>query len=368
LQEQYAKIAENVVGRSLGVKRGEQVQISTWDHALDVAGEFHHAIRRRGAFPQIHVQLAGPYYRAIREFDVQTLKAGKDRLGRALAKAQDVFISFAGPRDPAVFKDLPYDKMRAAWDEKESKQVDQIAKRRRVRSTFLTFTQATPERASAYGLDFHAWQESALGAMATTPEEMAREAKPLQEALRKGKSGKLTFDDGSAIEFKLAGRRAILDDGVLRKQDVKRGDTFVHLPAGTVFFAPREGSFEGRASFDLPQASRGRWIRGIWADARRGKVQAFGAKELEDELRSSMDPKEFKMLEFSYISVGVNQNARPGFLDNQMASGVVGVHCGDNDTFGGRIKGTNTQFGGFSARATLVVDGKPLVDRGRLAA
>jgi len=366
LQEQYAKIAENVVGKSLGVKPGEQVRIWTWDHSLDVAGEFFHAVRKRGANPVIQVNLADQYYRGLRELDVRTLKASKDRFNRAFANAEDVEISFAGPRDPGVFKDIPYDKMRADWDQKENRAVENITKRRQVRRTYLSFTQATPERARAYGLDLHEWQESALGALTATPEEFARAAKPLQEALRRGKKGVLRSADGSELRFDLAGRKAVLDDGVLRKQDVERGDAFVHLPAGTMFFAPKEGSFEGRISHDLPQASRARWIKGVWSDVDGGKVTRFGAKELEDELRASIEPKDLKRLRVSYLSVGVNPLAHAGFLDNQMASGVIGVHCGDNDTFGGRIKGTDTNFGGFSARATFEVDGRTLVGEGRI--
>jgi aminopeptidase len=366
-QEQHARIAENVLGRSLGVKRGEQVSIRTWDHSLDVAGEFYHEARRRGARALIEVIPAEPYYRSLRELDTKTLKQ-KQKFGRALAQVADVQVSFAGPRDPEYFRDIPYDKMRADWDQKEAKEIEQVTKRRKVRSTYLSFTQATPERARSYGLDIHGWRESALGALLSAPEEFARAAKPLQERIGKGKEGRIVSGDGSTLTFRLARRPAVLDDGVLRKEDVKRGDSFVHLPAGTVFFAPLEGSFDGRVAHDLPQASRGRWIRGVWFDVKRSKVSAFGAAQLEDELRTQIEAKDVPRLRTTYISVGVNPNAHSGFLDNQMAAGVIGVHGGDNHTFGGKVKDSDASLGGFSARATLEIDGTTLVDKGRLVA
>ena len=132
-----------------------------------------------------------------------------------------------------------------------------------------------------------------------------------------------------------------------------------------VFIAPLEGTADGRISYDMPQASRGRWIRGVWVETKDGLLARFGASENEQELKESIGTKNKKM-GLGYLTIGVNPEALPTFLDHQMAKGIVGVHFGNNETFGGKIKGADYWFGGFSRHATLEVDGRRLVDKGRI--
>jgi hypothetical protein len=50
-----------------------------------------------------------------------------------------------------------------------------------------------------------------------------------------------------------------------------------------------------------------------------------------------------------------------------MAPGVVGVHFGANKGFGGKIAKADSFLGGFSQFATLKVDGKAIVKKGKIA-
>lgn len=366
IQEKYQKIAELVIERNMNVKKGEQVMIHTWDHTLDAAGEFLYAVRCKGANPMIRLIIEDHEFRSLRELDAKALRT-KNMLAKALATAENVDIFFAGPKDPTLYQKVPYEKIHAMQEDMLSKEIEAIHKRRKVRSAFVNIGQVSNERARAYGLDFEPWRDAMLNALMTNPDTMSKIARPLTSALKSGRKGEFISSDGSVLRFKLAGRAPVLDDGVLRPEDIRRGDNFVHLPSGVVFSAPLEGSAEGRIAYDLPQPSRGRWVRGIWAEVKKGLLTGFGASENEEELKGSIGEIK-KKISLGYLTIGVNPEAKPFFIDNQMAPGVIGIHFGDNTTFGGKIKTSQYRFGGFSEKATLSVDGKTLVDKGKIVA
>jgi leucyl aminopeptidase (aminopeptidase T) len=365
LSKKYAKIAQLVVEQNLNIKKGEQVMIYTWGHTLEAVGELCFAIQKKGANPFVQLTIEDQYFRAFAELDLKVLKV-KDKFGKAAAEVEDVIIFLSGPKDPTNFQKVPYEKMHAVWDQAERKEIEKIHEKRKVRFAFLNIGQATKERAKSYGIPFQPWHDGMLSALTTNPKTLAKAAKPLISALKMGKKATVTSHDGSVLELKLAGRAPVLDDGVLRPKDIVAGDTFVHLPSGVVFCAPLEWKAKGRISYDLPIASRAIWIRNPWIDVDKGQLKKFGAKVNQKEFKSSVGPIEGKKVGLGYITVGVNPAAKPFFLDNQMAPGVVGVHFGNNDTFGGKLKEGQHYVGGFSAKATLEVDGKAIVKKGKI--
>jgi leucyl aminopeptidase (aminopeptidase T) len=365
-REKYAKIAELVLERNLGVKKGDQVVVHSWEHTLDAAGEFYYAARRRGANPVVEATMEDAYFRAMSELSPKQL-AAKNDMALAMAKAEDVDVLLAGPRDPARFKSVTYEKMTALNDEPLQRKIIAAQKRRGTRAAYVNIGQATPERARAYGIDYESWRDATLDALMVDPAEMARRAAPLIKSLRTGKEAKLRTSGGSVLRLKLAGRTPSLDDGVLRAADIRRGDRFVHLPAGTLFTAPLEYTAEGKASFDVPLFSRGMLIEKPWFKIEGGMLKAHGAAENAEELAALIGAQGGKETPLGVMTIGVNPAAKPEFVDRQMALGVVGLHFRDNDTFGGKLKGLNVFFGGFSKGATLEVDGKAVVKGGKLA-
>ena len=92
----------------------------------------------------------------------------------------------------------------------------------------------------------------------------------------------------------------------------------------------------------------------------------YGAAENEAEIKEAIEAQRAETMQLGYITVGVNPEAKPCLLDHQMALGLVGVHFANNSLFGGKIKDQQYYIGGFSQRATLEVDGRKLVDKGKI--
>lgn len=368
VNQKLEHIAKNVIERNLDVKKDEQVIIRTYPHTLDVADQLYLAGRRRGTEPFINLIPEDAFFQALTELDEKSLKV-KNKIARGLAKVEDVEIFLAGPKDPMQFQRVSYSKINAAGDDTLNRDISHIQKVRKVRSAFLNIGQATPERAKAYGIEYEPWRDAMLDALMVDPDELALNAKSLLIALKKGKEGLLRSRDGGILKFKLAGRAPILDDGILRPADLSHGDCFVHLPAGVVFTAPLECSAEGRIAYDIPQPSRGKYINGVWVNIMKGVLSESGAAENEDELDQLLSvngPPEKRKLELGYCTIGVNPAAKPFFIDHQMAIGVIGFHFGNNDNFGGTIKNRQYHFGGFSQHATLEIDGKIIIDKGKI--
>ena len=367
LVRKYRRIAQLVVEQNLRIKKGEQVNIVTWGHTLDAAGEVAHAVQKKGANPFVQVKIEDQWFRSMAELDIKELKV-KDRFDLATAGVEDVVIFLSGPKDPVRFQKVSYEKMHAMWDPELRKEIDAVHKKRKTRFAFLNIGQATQERARSYGISYQGWHDGMLDALMTDPKVMARTARPIIAALKKGKTATVTSQDGSLLELELDGREPVLDDGVLRPKDIEAGDTFVHLPSGVVFCAPLEWKAKGRIVYDLGIPSRAKWIRKPWVEVEKGRVKKYGAEENQNEFKSSVGPiDKDKNIGLGYITIGVNPAAKPTFIDNQMAPGVIGVHFGNNDTFGGTIKNAQHFVGGFAAKATLEIDGKPVVEKGKLA-
>jgi len=365
VQEKLGRIAKLVVERNLNVKKGEQVVIQTWAHTLDAADEFYYAVRKRGGNPGMLFNVEDAYFKALKDLNMNLLMA-KNEFARAIAGVENVNIFFAGPSDPRKFMTVSYEKINATQDNKLQAEITKVQKQRKVRSAFVNIGQATPERAAAYGIEYEKWRDAMLDALMADPDEMARIAKPLITAIKKGKHGVLRSSDGSALKFRLAGRSPVLDDGVLRPEDIKRGDNFVHLPAGVIFTAPLEASANGRIYHDIPQPSRGQYVKGVWADVKNGVLARYGAEKNEKELKEIVESQNPGKMELGYFTIGVNPAAQPYFIDHQMARGVVGFHFANNATFGGKIKDRQYYFTGFSKKATLEIDGKAIVMDGKL--
>ena len=70
---------------------------------------------------------------------------------------------------------------------------------------------------------------------------------------------------------------------------------------------------------------------------------------------------------FAWFGIGLNRKVVPGYVSSFYARGTVSVGIGDNRDLEGENE-SSYGFAGFASRATVTIDGKPVVEEGRLAA
>lgn len=139
--------------------------------------------------------------------------------------------------------------------------------------------------------------------------------------------------NGTQITMSKKGRQAMSDDGLLTKPGA-----FGNLPAGEVFFAPVEGSAEGRLVLE-------------WAPTRELKSpvtliieegivkEIIGDEAYADYLRAKLTERN-ENRNIAELGIGTNDRAkRPdNILESEKILGTIHIALGDNSSFGGIVK------------------------------
>ncbi len=170
------------------------------------------------------------------------------------------------------------------------------------------------------------------GPMRVDWNEMMKMTQGVAEIVNKYDRIEMETPNGTFITLRRGGRKAVCDTGILTAPG-----SFGNLPAGEVYFAPLEGSAEGRLVLE-------------WAPTRRleNPVTLHIAKGLVEEVQGSEPYAEYLRKKLSErddnrniaeFGIGTNNSAsRPdNILESEKISGTVHIALGDNSSFGGRV-------------------------------
>jgi leucyl aminopeptidase (aminopeptidase T) len=231
-----------------------------------------------------------------------------------------------------------------------------------VTSRSLTHTHArrAATRAGARVLSMPGITEEMLraGALATDWNVIHESVRRVARRLRGSREVRLTSPAGTDVRFEVAGRDWVAEDTGL----CSRKGSFTTLPAGELFIAPVEGTAEGRLVLDvyfdeplLEQASA--ILTAGYATKILGAERAIHAMN-----RGGRDGRAFARFGF-----GLNPRARVTgpHLEAEKALGTAHVGFGDNLVIGGKIH-CGVKVEAILAEANVSVDGKALIERGRL--
>jgi len=200
------------------------------------------------------------------------------------------------------------------------------------------------------------------GAATADYQEVSRITHKAAEILTRGRKLRLTCAHGSDLWLDISGRPAFPLDGVYRPGAVAA------FPDGEVAMAVVEGTSHGRLVFDLTMHMLGRLNEPIVLTVEGGratKIQGGAqARMLEEILRNRGDENSTNIGEFA---VGTNAWARVigNASEDKKRIGAVHIGLGDNRTLGGQVKSA-THLDGIMATPTLEVDGRLLIEAGRL--
>ncbi len=155
--------------------------------------------------------------------------------------------------------------------------------------------------------------------------------------------------NGTFITLRRGGRKARCDTGILTDPG-----SFGNLPAGEVYFAPLEGSAEGRLV--LEWAPTRRLEEPVTLYVGNGIVEEVeGNEPYAEYLREKLSERDDNR-NIAEFGIGTNNSAsRPdNILESEKISGTVHVAVGDNSSFGGRVSAPLHQdFVFFSPTVTL---------------
>ncbi len=349
-----------MIRKSLQIKPKENVIVESWNHGLDAAKEFVYQLRAVGARPMFLFEDEETHWRSLDTLPPAKLGQVSKSEWAALAAA-DAYIFLPGPADIARYR-ANMAKMGAAtaynsdWYRRGEKAG--------LRGARILLGYCSPERAQAYGFDYAAWRAMLLEAGATDFGALSRKGHKLAGLLSETNDVEVTAPNGTRLSFRLKGRAAKCDDGIVDKEDLKAGDFMTGVPGGSSYVAPDEGSADGTVVADLPMPYLGTLSRGVRLDFHDGKA-TWAAQSGSETIRALYDKATGAKDRLAAISIGLNPAAKFGFLQDDLVAGGVEVDIGDNTEWGGKNK-SNFSFGARLSQATVRIGRKTVVDQGRL--
>lgn len=186
--------------------------------------------------------------------------------------------------------------------------------------------------------------------------------KRVAERLSRGSKFKVESALGASIELERQGRTVGADTGLLTQPG-----EFGNLPAGEAFFAPMEGTANGKIIFDGSVADLGKLTEPIELLVEHGIARIVSTSEAAkqlDRILSERGPNAYNIAE---LGVGTNDRAivSGDILEDEKVLGTVHIALGNNAGMGGTVN-VPIHLDGLIQDATLYVDGELVLDKGRL--
>jgi leucyl aminopeptidase (aminopeptidase T) len=194
---------------------------------------------------------------------------------------------------------------------------------------------------------------------------LERKTKNLAKEVGKADLVELSALNGTRLSLSKEGRKVGADTGIL-----VRPGSFGNLPAGEVYFAPVEGTAEGRLVIEWAPTQKLEYP--VTLMVKKGRVTEVSG---EDRYRCVIEKKLKENDDFRNIAelgIGTNDKAtRPdNILESEKISGTVHIALGDNSSFGGKVRTPFHQdFIFFRPTLRLIHknrDEELILDKGRL--
>jgi len=358
-----SKIAENVVKQALRIREDDVVHITASKHMLRLAEELAIECRRAGAETSTLYWSEPVWYWSLENLPVEWLR-GPSKTDATLLDVATATISMAVAADPK-----PMARISAERWEANSEGADPYYRKiieRKVRNVTLAIGAVTPQRARAYGFNYAAWKRTTENALKADYKKVAETGRKIRGMLD-GSTYEVhvTSKAGTDLRFRLAGRKAWVDDGILDDEDLAAGTFDTTLPAGSISVAADEDSANGIVRFDLPIPQRGKLIKGLAWSFENGTLSKFTATKNGDMIIPVWEKATGDRSRFGWFGVGFNPAAKTGFLADGIASGAVSIGVGDNKLLGG--KNTSTfGFQGTLNKSTVTINNQTIVTDGKL--
>jgi aminopeptidase len=363
---EYRSAAEKVVTQSAGVKDGDLVLISGSDEDLPLLEDIAVEVRKRGGDAIVTVatqQLGRRMYDEVpAEYDSRLPEMDMKLLGMI-----DIMIS-TEYGEGRTLKGVPPERMAARG--KAAAPLTELARKRGIRSVFLgNGLYPNAERAEQYDVPREQLARMMYGGIDADYRGLQSTGEQVRKVLTGGKEVRITNPNGTDFRVDIRGRPITVSDGIISAEDHKKGGAAnsVWLPAGEVFLVPVPGTANGVLVTDETYV-QGQKVEGLRLEFKDGKLTSMTAKSGLEPLKASYDAAGPGRDLPGVIDIGINAGVKaPEGKAVQVWSqaGKVTVVVGNNTWAGGD---NQVQFAvlGTAPKSSLTVDGKPLVESGRL--
>jgi aminopeptidase len=362
----FGSLAEKVVTQSAGVKKGDAVLIFGSDEDLPLLEEIAITVRKQGASPLVTVSTNGfnrrTYDEVPAEYDSQV-----PEMNLKLSEFVDVIIGTEAA-EPGRLKGVPAERMAARA--KAAAPVDKLMRQRAVRTVILgNGLYPSEEQAELYDFDRDELAEAMYSGIDADYAAIQAAGKHVKQTLAAGKEMRITQPNGTDLKLRIDRRPVAVNDGIISPEEQKPGsaETSVWLPAGEAYLIPvpgtAEGTFVTEKLFYLGQP-----VEGLKLEFNAGKLTSMSAESGLEPVQAAYDAAGTGKDVLSVVDIGLNPSLKVPD-DNPIhawsKAGRVTIVIGNNGWAGGSNQ-VNFALSPSASKATITVDGKPLVQDGKL--
>jgi leucyl aminopeptidase (aminopeptidase T) len=244
-----------------------------------------------------------------------------------------------------------------------------IIDRRKVRWAY--FGWPVPGAAKAYGCPLQKFRRIFFRSIeATFTKELVEICENYRNALSEKEDVRITAEDGTDLSFRISGRPLLVDDGMISKEDVFRGDVGLNIPAGEVFVAPLETTAEGRILIERAAIPGFGGLRDLWLEFEKGKVVGYRAGEGEENFKKFLRANTGEKDRIAEFGIGCNPGAEytgGSIIVDEKIFGTVHVAIGSNTGgYHGRNRASShLDFIKDMSRGQVFADGDLILDKGK---
>ena len=361
------KVASQLVNNCAGISEGDIVMVSGGVKDLELLENIAVDVRKKGAFPLLTIdseRLTRKMFTEVPEkYDTQA-----PELGMHMVKFIDATINVSSSETPDLLADIPPERFKTRSE--ASKELRDYVEKNPMKSVALgNGLYPTKANADEFGISLDKLTNIFWSGINVDYTQLSADGKKLEAILAGGNELEITNPNGTSLKVKIKNCPTFCSDGMITQEDMKKGMAgfSVFLPAGEVYLAPVPGSANGKVVVDN-FSMMGKSIEGLVLEFKKGKLVSMDAKTNLDVVKKYYKTDEKGMDEFSVIDFGINPNVeipKGSKLLNWVPAGMITLGIGNNQWAGGSNDADNG-LSFFVPGSTVKLDGKTLVDNGKL--
>lgn len=363
----YTAVGAQIATRNLGVKAGEPVLVLGTPEFMPLLEDIAVQVRKAGGSPMIAVE-SERFTRLSYDSVPPERDADRPEAILALYKAFPAMIVLDGAQSEATLRHVPPGRLEA-----RAKAVQPLAAeiiRLNRRQVYLgNGMLPTDDNARRHGMSRDELDRLFWDGVNVDPGALAAAGEAIRTALRTGKTVRVTSQAGTDVTLGLAGHLPYFSDGAITDEDRKSGtlSQTVWLPAGEVYVRVAPGSVNGTIVADR-LTFEGDEIEGLRVEVKNGRVASLTASKGLERLKARYDAASAGKDAVTVIDFGVNPNItipENSKLRTWMPAGMVTITVG-NDLYAGGSNNSTLAIPLFVTGAHVTVDGKPIIENGKL--
>ena len=360
-------LASRLVNECAGIKEGDLVVVYGGVRDLTLLEDICVNVRKKGAFPLLTIgsdRMSRRMYIDVPvEYDSQL-----PAFNYEMAKVIDAIISVDFSETEDLLSDIPperFDTRSAAAAE-----INNLMMQRNVKTISLgNGLYPTKMLAALFAMNLDDLTKLFWEGVNVDYALLNKNCTSLKNTLSTAKAMHVTNDDGTDFTVQIEGRPIFISDGVISETDFETGGAAcqVWLPAGEIYLTPVPGTANGTVVVKRQYFS-GKEIDNLKLIFTDGKLTDMSADNNLEVLRKYYDACGGAKDRLGIIDFGMNPNiaiSPENKLVCWVAEGMITLGVGNNEWAGGNNE-TSFFMANFLPGSTVSLDGKVIIDKGKL--